>query len=414
MRILFYTMNWYPFEGSVQSIYGAILKYLKQQGHRITILTSIPYFLKGRSESWPAYKGKIFCIEYWNEIKVIRVFVPSHRFLKFLGVGLRVFNFAFFILNSLIAAFFIKKHDVILCVSHPPIFVGLNSYIISKIKKCRYIYCLQDIYPDILFDLKILKKGLLFKFLKKIELFIYNKACRICVLSSAMADNIIGKGVSKEKVRLISHFADLEMVRPLPKTNPLSEKMGLDSKFVVLMPGSISYRYGIETIFESAKLLRNNEDIKFVFIDRGEFREKFRRRVELEKLANIQFLPFQPADMFPYVLASADVCLVSLDQKFASYSVPSKLYNIMASSRPVIAVTDYNSELARIVRVAGCGVNVSSSNPELLAEQITKLATNKDKCDTMGREGRKYAEIHFGKDDICKKYDDLICNMAGI
>ena len=82
MRILFYTMNWYPFQGSIQPIYGAVLKHLKEKGHEITILTSIPYFLNGRDDRWSSYRGKLFVTEYWEGIKVIRIFVLSPRLLN--------------------------------------------------------------------------------------------------------------------------------------------------------------------------------------------------------------------------------------------------------------------------------------------------------------------------------------------
>lgn len=414
MRILFYTMNWYPFEGSIQHIYAAVLKYLKKRGHKITILTSVPYFMNGREEKWKSYRRKFFATEYWEGIKVIRTFVISPYFLRRFRKGIRAINFISFTLTSLFAGLSLKKPDIILTVSHPPLFIGLNSYIISRIKRCKYVYCLEDIYPDILFDLGLLKKGMAATLLKKVELFVYNRASKICLLSSQMLDNLKKKGVPPDKLELIPHFADLDKIIPLPKLNPFAKEYAFDSKFIVLLPGSISCRYGIDTIFESAKLLSKNEGIKFVFIERGELKDAFKQKVKSEKVRNIQFLPFQPTDKFPEVLASADVCLVSLEARFSSYSVPSKIYNIMASARPIIAITDENSEVAEVVKTARCGINVPPDNPALLSQVIEKLAADKQKCNTMGQNGYKYSQVHFNKDDICRKYEDLICGTANI
>ncbi len=407
-------MNWYPFQGSIQPIYKEVLRHLSHQGHEIAILTSIPYFLNGRVESWSEYRRKFLIKESWEGIKVVRTFVLSPRFLKRFRLGIRFLNFISFIVTSLIAAFFIKRPDVILAVSHPPLFMGLNSYIISRIKKCKYVYCLQDIYPDILYDLKILKKGLIFNALKRLEQFVYDKAAKISVLTSAMADNLRNKSVSSEKVLVIPHFSSTPEISPLSKINRFSSENSLDSKFVVLLPGSISYRYGIETIFEAAKLVSDKTNVRFIFIDRGEFRQELKQKVKSENVRNIQFLPFQPAEMFPYLLASADICIVSLDQGFASYSLPSKLYNIMGSSRPVVAITDHKSEVARIIKAADCGVVIRPDEPGLLAEKIQELASDPEKCQGMGRKGHEYAQRYFNKDNICRKYGTLIRETAAL
>ena len=414
MHILFYTMNWYPFQGSIQPIYGAVLKHLKEKGYEITILTSIPYFLNGREDRWSSYRGKFFVTEYWEGIKVIRIFVLSPRLLRRFTKGIRVFNFISFIINSLIRALFVSKPDIIMTVSHPPLFIGINSWIISRLKKCKYIYCLEDIYPDILCDLKIIRKRMVFNILKKLELFTYKTAAKICVLSSAMAQNLMDKNVPSEKIRLIPHFADTDLISPLPRNNNFSKQTGLDGKFVVLLPGSISYRYGIDIIFESAMILRDNEEIVFLFIDRGELREQLKQKATSEKLKNIQFLPFQPSEMFPYVLASSDVCLVSLDKNFASYSVPSKLYNIMASARAVLAIAEKDSEVARIVIAANCGIVVPPNDPQILAQKIHKLTSDKQGRNKMGQKGYNFVWKNYDKNIICRKYDELICETVTV
>lgn len=412
MRILFYTMNWYPFQGSIQPIYGPVLKYLRQQGHDITILTSIPYFLNGRAEDWPAYRGKFFCKETWEQIPVMRTFVLSPRWLRRFSKGIRLLNFASFIMTSLICGIFLRRFDVVMTISHPPLFIGLNSFIIGRIKRCRYIYCLQDIFPDILVDLKIIKPGGLLTFLKRIESLVNRTANKICVLSTHMRDNLLSKGVDAEKIELIPHFADLAKIVPGPRQNPFAAKYALESLFAVLLPGSLSYGYEIDAICDSAKLLLDNKKIRFVFVDRGEFREALKRRVASDGLKNIQFVPFQPADRFGAMLASSDVCLVPHGSAIASYSIPSKVYNIMASARPVIAITDRNSELARIISQAGCGVTVPPGNPVSLAEQIKELAADKRRCTIMGENGRKFVEQNLHPDSICEKYEKLIFGVA--
>ena len=60
MKILVIMLYWYPYEGPLMPIYGAIFKELMAKGHKITIVSSFPHFRKGRSETWDEYRGKLF------------------------------------------------------------------------------------------------------------------------------------------------------------------------------------------------------------------------------------------------------------------------------------------------------------------------------------------------------------------
>jgi colanic acid biosynthesis glycosyl transferase WcaI len=412
MRVLFYTMNWYPFEGSIQHIYAAVLRHMKQRGHDITILTSIPYFMNSRHERWESYRGKTFAQEQWEGIRVVRTYVWSPYFLRHFKLFIRALNCVCFSVTSLFAGLSLGKVDVILTVSHPPLLIGITSYLLSSVKRCPFIYCLEDIYPDILLDLNILKKGRFAGFLGKLERFIYHRAEKVCVLSPEMKQNLRGKGVAAKKIQIITHFADLDKVIPLTKQNDLAEEYRLDSDFVVLFPGSISYRYGIDNILAAAQRLSKQAGIKFVFVERGELRDFVKEQVRSKGLSNVKFVPFQPANRFPALLASSDLCLVTLETGFAPYSMPSKVYNIMASARPIVAVAEADSALAKLVRTADCGVMVPPGEPLLLAQAIQRLSTDKQKLRTMGRNGRAYAERYLDRDKICAQYEEVMLCTA--
>ncbi len=407
-RLLFYTMNWYPFEGSIQHIYAEVLRDLKKKGYDITILTSIPYYLNGREERWKAYKWRFFVAEEWEGMNVLRAPVISPYFLRSFKFGIRVMNALSFFMTSIMASFLSGKQDFVFTVSHPPILIGLTSFLISRLKRCGFIYCLEDIYPDILFDLDIVRRPWLKRLLRRMELFVYRTSKAVCVLSEHMKKNLERKGIDADKIEVIPHFADTERIRPLSRSNSLSREYGLEDKFVALLPGSISYRYGIDTLYGSAEILSKNKNIMFVFIKRGEFKDIFMEEAESRGLENVVFLPFQPSERFSEVLASSNVCLVPLGNGFGSYSVPSKLYSIMASSRPVLAIADSESELARIVDLASCGVNIPPGDAEELAGSIERLSRDKDLCEAMGKNGRSYSERNLSKEDICGKYRKVI------
>jgi colanic acid biosynthesis glycosyl transferase WcaI len=411
MKILFCTMNWYPFEGSATHIFAAILEHLRKNGHEITILTSIPYFMNSRPQVWPQYGRKLFVRQSRQGIDVRRVYVFSPRFLKSRSMLLRGLNCISYAVHSFLVSLFVGKFDLIMTVSHPPLLAGITASMISALKRCPSVYCLEDIYPDILADLGVVKDGWFLRLLRKLEKRIYRKASAICVLSEQMKANLLTKGVDGRKVEVVPHFADSGEVDPFLMAD-VAERFDLNSAFTVLLPGSLSYRCGIDNILRAAELLKDDRRIRFVLIDRGELREQTARSVRQSDLDNVQFVPFLPAEEFLCLLRCCGAGLVSLDHGFGGYSVPSKLFQLMQNSRPVIAVADKTSEIARIVRDADCGLVVEPSNPAQLAEAVVKTASEPHQCLTMGQNALRYVDHHFNRNTVCLRYQQIVQELT--
>jgi len=408
MRILFYTMNWYPFEGAIQPIYAAVLRSLRQAGHEIVILTSIPYRMAGRSEPWEAYRGKRFCRETWEGMEVIRVWTCSPEWMNRFKIGRRILNMISFILNSLFVGLFQRGFDVVMTVSHPPVVIGTNSWMIACVNRCRFVYCLEDIYPDILLHARLIRGGFVYWVMRLWERWVYRRAGRICVLSEAMKANLLAKKVPADRIAVIPHFADTDRIIPLPRDNDLARQFGLDKVFVLLYPGSLSFRYGIEEVLAAAEQLRDPAGIRWVFIDRGQQRHEYRREIEDRHIASAQILPFQPKELFPMLLASCDLGLVTLERGYGAYSVPSKLFNLMAAGRGIVAMVESDGEVARIIRQAECGVVVESGDAPELAATVRRLASDPERCRTMGRNARRFLEAEFPADVLCRRYHDVL------
>src|SRR2546421_289149 len=93
---------------------------------------------------------------------------------------------------------------------------------------------------------------------------------------------------------------------------------------------------------------------------------------ELWKTESVSSLPYQPRDVLPLSLSSADVHVVGLARGLSGYVVPSRLYGIMAVGRPVIVAADRSSETAQLVERVGCGGVLPPRPPQLLAEEIRR------------------------------------------
>ena len=86
---------------------------------------------------------------------------------------------------------------------------------------------------------------------------------------------------------------------------------------------------------------------------------------------NVRFLPFQPRERLPLLRAASDVQVALYEKGSARFSMPSKVYEIMASGRPVLASADADSDLWRLVRDVRCGICVEPHTPDTAGRRAT-------------------------------------------
>jgi colanic acid biosynthesis glycosyl transferase WcaI len=130
-----------------------------------------------------------------------------------------------------------------------------------------------------------------------------------------------------------------------------------------------------------------------------------------KKLENVMFLPFQPREVFAEMLSAADVNLVTLNNGSSRTSMPSKTFNIMASSRPILAVTPPDSEVAALVRESGCGVNVPPEQPMALAETILKMMHQPGQLTKWGQNGRSQLEGRYSRSFCINEHQRMLLSI---
>ena len=206
---------------------------------------------------------------------------------------------------------------------------------------------------------------------------------------------------------------DTDLIRPLPKDNPVSQKLGLADKYIAMYSGtiSISSNRALERVLEAARLLREDKTMKIAIVGEGLKKKSLEDKAASLGLDNVVFVPFQPYEELPALLSSADVLLVPLDIEKSQLSVPSKLYNFMAAGRPILGLADSTSEVASIIANTGCGLCVPPDDPHRIAKALLTLKGSPYDAKSMANQGRRYAEQHFSKKEILKRYEELLASL---
>lgn len=303
----------------------------------------------------------------------------------------------------------ISDIDCIFLASTPPI-QGVLGGLLKQIKKVPFVYNLQDIFPDSLAGTGLAKKGgLLWKIGRVIENFTYRNADKIIVISEDFKRNIMAKGVPEEKIVVVYNWVDEEAVKHVPREeNVLFDRYGLDrSKFYITYCGNIGLTQNLQMLTEVAKEMEVKEDIQFVLVGNGAYKEELERIIQDKQIKNITLLPFQPYEEISHVFSLGDVSLVISKPGVGENSVPSKTWSILSASRPVLANFDEN-ELKTIVDENQCGIFTKAGDKDAFKQAIMDLYNDRERCKQLGENGREFILKNLTRAVGTQKYVDVI------
>lgn len=368
---------------------------LVKQGLEVTAIAGRGRYLGGES-----YGSR----EEYRGIRIERAWATS--FGKSSRAG-RLADYISFYLGAAWKLLLLRRHDIVMALTTPP-FISLIAIIIGRLRGMRVVALVQDVYPDVAVSLGALKeKGVLTNLLRRLNRLTLRCADRIVVLGECMRERILraaGLDVSS-RIDIIHNWADGGEIKPLNgEKNPFIEAHNLEGRFIVLFSGNLGHVNEFATVLEAAALLKDREDILFLFIGDGAMANEIRGFSEKRRLRNIRMLPYQPRDVLRHSLVAGDAHLVTLAEGLAGMSVPSKTYGIMAAGRPLLFVGDTKSTAAQLVKKYGCGEVLASGESKRLAEIIAGWATDKTKVVELGILARRAFEERFDRSHAVKAY----------
>lgn len=343
-----------------------------------------------------------------HDVKICRVW--NSRFPKSSLPGKAV-NLLTYLATATVAVLTAARPDIVVVETDPPLLCFLGRFL-QKWRGAKLVVYLQDIYPDLAVAIGKLPNGFLTRWLRSAMFRIYRQADRVVVLSRDMRELLIESGVSAEKVVRIPNWVDCSKIAPRKKDNPLRKRWKTDEKFLVMYSGNMGLCQRLEDVIDAARLLRDRSDILFLLIGEGANKQSLQRRVALQALTNVTFLPYQPKEKLAESLSAADLHLVPLDPRITSYLMPSKLYGILASGTPLVAVTPETCELAQVVRDEGVGYVAAPEDPMNLADLIRQCADDSGALEAMGLRARRLALKCYDRAEVTGRFAVMLSNLV--
>jgi glycosyltransferase involved in cell wall biosynthesis len=319
----------------------------------------------------------------------------------------RLFAWGIFTFISFFLVLFSNKKNELILVTTPPFIIFLGLFF-KKIRKQKYHLIIWDLYPDVLTNLGVMKESsFIIKIWRKLNVSCFGKADTLFTLGQHLS-SAIKKYTDKDPV-IIPNWTNSDFLKPVARQeNPFAVKYKLTDKLVVMYSGNLGMTHDIESIVNTAALLKENTNIHFVIIGEGAKKTKIIKMVEEKKLENVLILPYQDKETLPYSLGCADIGVVTLSQGAENISVPSKTYYMLAAGSAILALSSKESELGILIENYQCGRVFDNADAKDIGEFILGLYENSGELNRYKVNSRT-ASLNFTPKNA-ELYYKYICN----
>ncbi|MBD0361830.1 MAG: glycosyltransferase family 4 protein, partial [Coleofasciculus sp. C3-bin4] len=203
MRILIYSYNYAPEPIGIAPLITELAEGLVKRGHEVRVVTGMPNYPE--RQIYEGYRGKLYLTEKMNGVAVQRSYVwirPQPSLID------RLLLEVTFVLTSFVHALKGKRPDVILLTA-PPLPVSVPAALLGWIHRTPVVLNLQDILPEAAVHVDLLKNPKLIRIFEVLEKFAYRTATKITVIADGFVDNLLNKGVPKDKIEQIPNWVDV-------------------------------------------------------------------------------------------------------------------------------------------------------------------------------------------------------------
>ncbi|OGU29107.1 MAG: hypothetical protein A2X67_03100 [Ignavibacteria bacterium GWA2_55_11] len=304
----------------------------------------------------------------------------------------------------------LKSSDRVLVVTNPPVLPFICAAA-SSIRGARCVVLTHDIYPDVLLPTGILRENdAMYRLLQRITEWLFGNVSDVIVLGRDMKD-VVENYMRNRRTGLwvIPNWSEPDRITASKRSeNSILREYGLADKFVLQYAGTMGRTHGIESLLECARRCSNRTDVHFLFAGAGVKRALVERACADGEAPNVTLLEFLDARHQNELLNACDVALISMIKGMYGISVPSRMYNIMAAGKPIIAITDERSELARVVEEERIGWTVRPDDIDGLVAAIDLARCNPSLRADMGMRARRTAESTYRVEPSLHKFREIL------
>jgi lipopolysaccharide/colanic/teichoic acid biosynthesis glycosyltransferase/glycosyltransferase involved in cell wall biosynthesis len=401
MKVLFLTQYYPPETGAAPARASHFAERLAGLGHDVTVVTGMPNHPSGVKQ--PAYRGRVFCRENREGVRIIRCFLytsPRKSFAR------RILNQLSFAVTAVLGGLAAGRCEIVL-VTSPPLFLGLTAWLIGIVRGVPYVLDLRDYWPRAAVALGQLTSPWAIAAAERLERFLYWRALKLVVVTPGMRRLLLDRGIAAHRMELIPNGADVERFVPV-RHAPEGPENG---EWDVLYAGTHGLVHGMDVILDAAHELRGETRIKFLIVGDGVAKPRLVTEARRRELSNIRFLPSQQPDQLVKLIQQADVCLATtIGGDFSASTVPVKVFDYMACGKPIVAAVGGDGRTV-IERSRG-GVVVEPGDGRALASAVVSLINDAERRRELGAHGREFVSREYSRAVLAEKMERILSECA--
>ena len=399
-RLIFVNRFYYPDHSATAQILTDLAEGLAARGWQVEVVTSRLRYDDPSAMLPPT--------EIRNAVKIRRI--ATTRFGRRSLQG-RAADYVSFYVSAFWVLFRVTRRDNIVVAKTDPPLLSVVAAIVVGLRRARLVNWLQDLYPEVGAELGVpALRGRTGGALKRLRNWSLRAALLNVAIGERMAERLFYQKIPASQVAIMPNWCDDDAITPVARTSrALRTEWDLGDRFVICYSGNLGRAHEPETMLGAARLLRERDDILFLMIGGGYESAALAARVNDEGLNHrVRFQPYQPRERLNETLGVADMHWLSLRPNLEGLIVPSKFYGIAAAGRGVIAVTDPDGELARIITRERCGVVVPVGDSAGFAAELVALAEGAARVEEMGVAARRMLERDYRREATIARWDTLL------
>lgn len=400
MNVLFMTIGKMD-DIEEHTIYCDLLRYFRDAGH--SVYTISPY--EKRTGLQTAYEEK-------NGIHMLHVRTGNVTgMVSLIEKGLAQLLIEPIFIKAIKKYYSNVKFDLVMYSTPPITFCNAIEYVKRRDNAKTYLL-LKDIFPQNAVDIGMMSKsgikGHLYKFFRNKEKKLYGLSDYIGCMSPANVEYVKQNNPEIDNYRVEVCPNCIEVV---DKSINEEERRSIRKKYdiplekrVFVYGGNLGKPQGIDFLIECLHSQENSKDNYFLIVGDGTEYGKIEEFVKSSNQNNIRLMKRLPQEDYDTMVGACDVGMIFLDHRFTIPNFPSRVLSYMQAKIPVLACTDSNTDIGKIIEEAGFGSWCESNDVNGFVECVNKIMQIQSVAEKEWNYLNKYYSTRNGYDIIMKHF----------
>jgi colanic acid biosynthesis glycosyl transferase WcaI len=387
-RVLVVGINYWPEPTGIAPYTTGMAEYLADQGAKVTVLTGVPHYPGWRVPD--PYRRRLASRERRNGVDILRL---RHVVPREMTALRRAGYEATFLTHAAIRG--LRQRPDLVLASTPALGGALAAASVSRRVGCPLTIVVQDLMALATEQSGIKGGGRLTAATARLEGVALRAATTVAVVSDTFVPAVKAYGVEPQRIALLRNWTHI--TRASLTRDEARARLGWPTdQFLAVHTGNIGLKQDLGNLVEAARLL-SGSSVLVVLVGDGSQRRALESQAS--GLRNVRFTGLVADDLYPVVLAAADVLIVNERPSVGEMALPSKLTSYRAAGRPILAaVSDGGASHRELLSSRGAAWTIPPGDPAVLATALATLAQDGVRREAMSVAATASAARTLGRD----------------